>query len=394
MRRYSRRYGRSSSRRIRPDPNTFAEKFVKRSFFDLSWEKRAECFSIYAQKYGKGPASYAEKTYSSWKSGSVGMSGQTARRVLEIVPAILPRETRLELLAIYLPSFEEKIRDTLYEQYGRSGAIDVLDLESVYVKAGRTINQMHFYMEWFVKDMFSQHEIDHLENVVRWLMLTRLSESFVAVQTDLISLHNTCRTYRFSIHLDYRIEMLRSQVDMAHAHGISKMKFAPILKTSGDQLEDDVKLLIRRKLVDARAQDQKKDYQGKGNSMIALHEVESVLDTVDKANAKNTEVETTLEIEARGGKATLRVEKKSRERLKNAISTAEWKRNGFVGLCSIVAIWGISSGHLNWGIVIVCSIFGLPLLWGLWEGLESDLKRANKELEAYERARNSVFLQK
>ena len=394
MRRSFRRRRRTYSRRSRPNPNTFAEEFIKRAFFNLSWEKRFECFSIYAQKYGKGPASYAEKTYHSWKSGSVGMSGQTARRVLEIVPVILPRETRLELLETYLPSFEEKIRDTLDQQWGKSGTIKALDLESTYVTAQQTINQMRFYMEWFVKDMFSEHEIAHLENVVRWLMLTRLRESFVAVKTDLISLHNTCRTYTFGIHLDYRIKMLGTRVKISHAHGIAEMTFSPIFKTSGDKVQEDVKILMRRKLVDARFEDQKQDYQGRGNTVIALHEVASVLDAVGEANPHNKEVETTLEIEAKGGTATLRIEKKSLNHLKNKISAAEWKKNGFVALCLAVAIWGISSENLDWGNVFFYSIFVLPLLWGLWESLKSDLKRANKELEDYERSRKSVFFEK
>jgi len=51
----------------------------------------------YGEKYGVKAEVYARETYPKWRSGTVKMSGQTALRLLNLIPPHLPDERRYEL---------------------------------------------------------------------------------------------------------------------------------------------------------------------------------------------------------------------------------------------------------------------------------------------------------
>ena len=64
----------------------------------------------YGKQHGKSAESYARKTYPKWKRGEVKLSGQTAQRLLELVPPFLSTEKRYELV--------KKLRD----KYAKKGS--------------------------------------------------------------------------------------------------------------------------------------------------------------------------------------------------------------------------------------------------------------------------------
>jgi len=97
---------------------------VERLFFQLSPEKIELLFDRYEVKYGRQPANYARNAYPKWKNGSVKLSGQTAERLLNLVPPLLPFETRFELIKklrrakfhkanLYVRTTPERWRDDL-----------------------------------------------------------------------------------------------------------------------------------------------------------------------------------------------------------------------------------------------------------------------------------------
>ena len=55
-------------------------------------------FSHYKQKFGGSAASYAKKTYDSWKDGKTAPSAQTSERLLETLPTFLPLPVKCDLL--------------------------------------------------------------------------------------------------------------------------------------------------------------------------------------------------------------------------------------------------------------------------------------------------------
>lgn len=74
------------------------DRDVEQLFLTLGEEDLDELFDYYEMEHGKSAASYARSTYPKWKNGSVQLSGKTAERLLNLVPPLLPFETRFALI--------------------------------------------------------------------------------------------------------------------------------------------------------------------------------------------------------------------------------------------------------------------------------------------------------
>lgn len=74
------------------------DKDIERIFFDLHSVVLDALFIEYGKHYGKSSEAYARRTYPGWKSGAVKLSGQTAERLLELLPPRISKEQRFELI--------------------------------------------------------------------------------------------------------------------------------------------------------------------------------------------------------------------------------------------------------------------------------------------------------
>jgi hypothetical protein len=73
------------------------DKDVKEYFFSLSHVERARVLHLYGRKHGEVAQRYAEKTIPSWRSGGVGMGGQTAARLFDLLPPLMPLQEKYRL---------------------------------------------------------------------------------------------------------------------------------------------------------------------------------------------------------------------------------------------------------------------------------------------------------
>lgn len=71
---------------------------VERLFLNFDHHALEELFERYEERYGKSAAAYARAAYRKWKNGSVRLSGQTAERLLNLVPPLLPFDARFDLV--------------------------------------------------------------------------------------------------------------------------------------------------------------------------------------------------------------------------------------------------------------------------------------------------------
>jgi len=71
---------------------------VENAFFNLPSYELEALFIDYGCKYGGNAESYARSTYRQWRSGATNLSGQTAERLLEILPPRLSKDQRFELI--------------------------------------------------------------------------------------------------------------------------------------------------------------------------------------------------------------------------------------------------------------------------------------------------------
>ena len=71
---------------------------MKEAFLQLDAQKLEKLFSEYEQAHGSKAASYARDAYPKWKAGTTKMSGQTAERMINLVPKHLETSQRFELV--------------------------------------------------------------------------------------------------------------------------------------------------------------------------------------------------------------------------------------------------------------------------------------------------------
>lgn len=80
--------------------HTFAgiDADIERIFLSLPKHQLESVFGRYRAAHGPEAESYARQTYKKWKSKAVKMSGQTAERLLNLVPPCLSAEARFDLI--------------------------------------------------------------------------------------------------------------------------------------------------------------------------------------------------------------------------------------------------------------------------------------------------------
>lgn len=74
------------------------DKDVKAWFFNLPPHKLEDVFERYSSAYGKVAGDYARSTFGDWKSGRRQMSGVVASRLFNLLPPIMPLETKFKLV--------------------------------------------------------------------------------------------------------------------------------------------------------------------------------------------------------------------------------------------------------------------------------------------------------
>lgn len=70
---------------------------VKNYFFSLPSIELKKILNKYELAHGSAAREYAEKTFPSWKSGKVHMSGMVAERLFNLLPPVMPIEAKFQL---------------------------------------------------------------------------------------------------------------------------------------------------------------------------------------------------------------------------------------------------------------------------------------------------------
>lgn len=111
-------YGSYAVSRRRELSSTFGgiDRDVERLFLALDREDLEELLEVYEEEFGKSAATYARNTFPKWKKGTVRMSGEVAERLLNLLPPLLPDETRFELVKKLRASNFRKVHRRVYSK--------------------------------------------------------------------------------------------------------------------------------------------------------------------------------------------------------------------------------------------------------------------------------------
>ena len=74
------------------------DREVEKIFLSLPSSDLGRVFTRYGETYGGKAEAYARETYAKWQRGEVKMSGQTAARLLDLLPPVLPASVRFDLI--------------------------------------------------------------------------------------------------------------------------------------------------------------------------------------------------------------------------------------------------------------------------------------------------------
>ena len=74
------------------------DKDIQEIFFSLNTQSLDKLLNKDGQIHGNNAEKYARKTFSNWKSGKTALSGQTAERLLNLIPPYLPKNIKYELI--------------------------------------------------------------------------------------------------------------------------------------------------------------------------------------------------------------------------------------------------------------------------------------------------------
>lgn len=75
---------------------------IKQCFLSLDSEALSELLADYGDMHGASAEAYARNTYSNWRSGKTGLSGQTMERLVALVPPYLSPDQRFKILKLVL----------------------------------------------------------------------------------------------------------------------------------------------------------------------------------------------------------------------------------------------------------------------------------------------------
>src|SRR4030042_4084045 len=74
------------------------DKDIESIFLNLDRNSLESIFLQYGKKYGNNAEKYARNTFPKWKNGATRLSGQTAGRLLNLLPPLLSQNKRYELV--------------------------------------------------------------------------------------------------------------------------------------------------------------------------------------------------------------------------------------------------------------------------------------------------------
>lgn len=87
------------------------DKDIESIFLNLDRNSLESIFIRYGREYGDNAEKYARKTFPSWKSGATRLSGQTAERLLNLLPPFLSQKMRYELVKKLRNYYMKKTND-------------------------------------------------------------------------------------------------------------------------------------------------------------------------------------------------------------------------------------------------------------------------------------------
>lgn len=203
---------------------------VKNYFFSLHPNQLNIILDKYEQHYGSVPRLYAVETLPKWKIGKVKMSGMVAERLFNLLPPIMPLETKFKLV------------ESLWKHVGPSSAKTYyIGLEADLTELARIVKEhlekvvINYEIPNTIEARFnwlSQGDIDIKEQLLNYFRQQKKLLLSDALQTQLPVLMNHLNSEKgtFTTHVEQMLNVGKHEVHIVFnklVNGISET--APVV---------------------------------------------------------------------------------------------------------------------------------------------------------------------
>ena len=229
------------------------------------------------------------------------MAGQTERRIMKCVPPFLNKAKQFELLSFQMASL---IRE--HERELRSTRTWASELTDKYSTLAAKVLQRDYDLDWFVKDVFPQAELDEFVNVFRYTTLDSLRESLTQVRKDLAMVHELTPTLDGTMEVSYRIALLDCPlyVDVCPQPNEPELDIPLPRPQFVTHFSDQYKrILLDHALLGRRIQ-----HGEERNRQMAVSEVHAFIAEL-RTTKSDREYDLTLEVQGHGGTLCIRLQK-------------------------------------------------------------------------------------
>lgn len=301
------------------------------------------------------------------------MAVQTERRILECVPPFLSKTKQVQLLSFQIPSV---IRQQKLDR--RLERVRASELEETYSVLAQGLIDKDYRLDWFVKEVFAEAEVEEFLSVVRYTMLDCLRHSYVRVRQDLALIHGFRPDLDGTLAMSYHIAVLDCPLE-TDAYPPSGGAQLPVW-LSAPRLITEFGEQYRTILLDHALAQYKVESGAEANRQLVLSDLQAVVDQLNRTSP-DQEYDATLEVQGQGGVVRIRFQKKNLLRLRYSIAKQLLKFIFAVCLTVVVVIWVCLKGV--WAILFYLGIVALAILSSMW----STLQKLRFEVSEYERQR-------
>lgn len=279
-------------------------KYLKKEFFNADNETFRLIAKFYRTHYGDSAYSYMLNTYSSWKSGSVGVSSLTMRRIVECVPKFLNPEKRLYILRCEIHIFLENAKEKL-----KYSDLKLTNLHSIFeTLQNEIINFSQSNLHWFIgKNIFPVEQVEHYLSVCKYALNERLIQSYKQSINDLSIISEKFQSLSCEIDsATYKIDFLNLTFDLLEIrkHKISyyplnslSLNLDATFKNFGEQyiLEELMKMSFYEK-------------EGEINASLKSKDIDTIFSHFIELTKEENEVIMKSKLQGDGGLLTIQLE--------------------------------------------------------------------------------------
>lgn len=284
------------------------------------------------------------------------------------------------MLQFYIPSILSQ-----WKAHAKARSLKIEELDNTFTSIAKKVMEDDYTLHWFVRNVFSQEEIDEFIGVLRYTMLDTLKRSYNCIRDDISFIYSNVigklSQIEAVITLEYVIDLLGCRIELSGKKPLLEESF--LLNLKPPNMVTKFNAEYREILLDYSINCIKHDAHDSGRKHIGLYDLDSLLSSLKKVRDDN-EYTAGLSIEGSGGSFSIKIERKNQLHVQFEIL----KRAAILALVLIVlalAYIFLTDIVLPLSYFIVIGMFYF-LAWSI-----GGIRDSYKEMKKYEQRKTNRF---